>query len=112
VALVDGLELVVVEGALGFVGHAREPAGGERPVDGLLALAQAAGSRPDRRRAKLSRSWAFDRFRQGGRGERAGTGLGLPIAAQVERAGGGALHLQPAPGGGVDALISLASDRS
>jgi signal transduction histidine kinase len=53
---------------------------------------------------------AFDRFWQGGRGGRAGTGLGLPIAAQLARAGGGTLRLQPAPGGGVDALISLASD--
>jgi signal transduction histidine kinase len=53
---------------------------------------------------------AFDRFWQGGRGERAGTGLGLPIAAQLARAGGGTLRLRPAPGGGVDALVSLASD--
>jgi signal transduction histidine kinase len=53
---------------------------------------------------------AFDRFWQGERGERAGTGLGLPIAAQLARAGGGTLRLHPASGGGVDALISLASD--
>ena len=53
---------------------------------------------------------AFDRFWQGRHGEREGTGLGLPIAAQLARASGGTLRLQPATGGGVDALISLASD--
>jgi signal transduction histidine kinase len=53
---------------------------------------------------------AFDRFWQGRRGERTGTGLGLPIAAQLARAGGGTLHLQAARSGGVDALISLACD--
>ncbi|HKE75898.1 MAG TPA: HAMP domain-containing sensor histidine kinase [Acidimicrobiales bacterium] len=54
-------------------------------------------------------SRAFDRFWQGDRGERSGSGLGLPIAAQLARAGGGSLRLRTAPGGGVDALISLAS---
>ena len=42
--------------------------------------------------------------------ERVAGPLGLPIAAQLARTGGGTLRLQPAPGGGVDALISLESD--
>ena len=54
-------------------------------------------------------SRAFDRFWQGERGEGSGSGLGLPIAAQLARAGGGSLRLRAAPGGGVDAVISLAS---
>jgi len=74
------------------------------PTVEVHVVDEGAGMSPD------AMDRAFDRFWQGGRGERAGTGLGLPIAAQLARAGGGTLHLQPAPGGGVDALISLASD--
>lgn len=53
---------------------------------------------------------AFDRFWQAG-GQRSGSGLGLPIAAQLARANGGGLALEAAPGGGVDAVVTLAPGR-
>ncbi len=51
---------------------------------------------------------AFDRFWQGRHDHGAGSGLGLPIAAQLARANGATIHLAPAPGGGVDAVVCLA----
>jgi signal transduction histidine kinase len=56
------------------------------------------------------RSRAFDRFwrahprRQGDFG---GNGLGLPIVAKLVVADGGEVHLDEAPGGGLDAVITL-----
>jgi signal transduction histidine kinase len=51
---------------------------------------------------------AFDRFWQGRHGPNSGSGLGLPIAAQLARANGATIHLEPAPGGGVAAIVHLA----
>lgn len=59
------------------------------------------------------RARAFDRFwrsptaRPGG-----GSGLGLPIARRLARAGGGDLLLETSPGHGVDATVLLPRDRA
>jgi signal transduction histidine kinase len=55
---------------------------------------------------------AFDRFWQAPHSHRSGAGLGLPIAAQLARANGGSLRLEPASGGGVDAIVTLPPGRA
>lgn len=62
----------------------------------------------DRRRA-------FDRFWRGPDGERpadgpdglGGSGLGLAISARLVASDGGSVRLDPAPGGGIDAVVEL-----
>lgn len=49
---------------------------------------------------------AFDRFYSKGKQGR-GSGLGLAIVRQLATAGGGAAALHAAPGGGVDAVVTL-----
>jgi len=52
------------------------------------------------------RQRAFDRFWRGSsHGE--GSGLGLAIVAQLARASGGSARLEPRPGGGLDASVTL-----
>ncbi|MGP3921938.1 ATP-binding protein [Streptomyces sp. 8N616] len=50
---------------------------------------------------------AFDRFWRASDTHHDGTGLGLPIVEQLTRAGGGHITLEPAPGGGLDAVVRL-----
>lgn len=52
------------------------------------------------------RAHVFERFRSSRRGS-GGSGLGLPIARQLARAGGGDVHLEEADTGGVMAVITL-----
>ena len=53
-------------------------------------------------------SRAFDRFARAAAGRSGGgSGLGLAIVRAIARAHGGEAHLDPAPGGGLDAWISL-----
>ena len=56
------------------------------------------------------RSRAFDRFWRADprrRGDFGGSGLGLPIVAKLVRADGGEVRLDEAPGGGLDAIVTL-----
>jgi signal transduction histidine kinase len=56
------------------------------------------------------RDQAFDRFhttKDTGGDALGGTGLGLPVARRLVRADGGDLTLAEAPGGGVDAVVTL-----
>ena len=54
------------------------------------------------------RAHAFDRFwRAASARPGEGSGLGLPIARGLARAGGGDLHLDEADGGGLDAVVVL-----
>lgn len=56
------------------------------------------------------RSRAFDRFWRADprrRGDFGGSGLGLPIVAKLVRADGGSVRLDEAPGGGLDAVVTL-----
>ncbi len=56
--------------------------------------------------APEQRERAFDRFWRGSPdGE--GSGLGLAIVAQLARASGGSARLEPRPGGGIDASVTL-----
>ncbi len=57
------------------------------------------------------RELVFDRFRRGsaGRSGPPGHGLGLPIARELARAWGGDVTLEPRPGGGTCATITLAT---
>ena len=52
------------------------------------------------------RARAFDRFWRG-RADGAGTGLGLAIAARLAEVSGGSVRLDAAPGGGIDAVLTL-----
>jgi signal transduction histidine kinase len=52
------------------------------------------------------RAHAFERFWQGP-GRSAGSGLGLPIVAQLVRVNRGEARLDPTPGGGVDAVVRM-----
>lgn len=56
---------------------------------------------------QAERRRAFDRFWRASDTHHDGTGLGLPIVEQLTRAGGGHITLEPAPGGGLDAVVSL-----
>lgn len=51
----------------------------------------------------------FEAFQQGGRGERAGTGLGLPLARRFVEAHGGVLHVRSRLGVGSTFTFTLAS---
>ena len=55
------------------------------------------------------RERAFDRFWRspGARASTKGSGLGLAIVRQLAAVDGGAAELEPAPGGGLDAIIRL-----
>jgi len=57
-------------------------------------------SAEDRRRA-------FDRFWRGHAGSGSGSGLGLAIVKRLVVADGGEVELQPATGGGIDAVVRL-----
>jgi signal transduction histidine kinase len=58
------------------------------------------------------RAKAFDRFWRGPDAAPGGTGLGLPIVAQLARSCGGAAELRHREGGGIDATVSFrAKDR-
>jgi signal transduction histidine kinase len=61
---------------------------------------EGPGMAPDERRR------AFDRFWRGGETE-GGSGLGLAIVRQLVDACGGTVELRGAPGGGVDATVTL-----
>lgn len=50
---------------------------------------------------------AFDRFWRAPGAAKGGTGLGLALVQQFTDASGGHVELRPAPGGGVDAVVSL-----
>lgn len=56
------------------------------------------------------RERAFDRFWRGS-ADGEGSGLGLAIVAQLARASGGSARLDPRPGGGLDASVSLMPTR-
>lgn len=71
---------------------------GERTV--LHVLDRGPGLSP------TDRERAFERFWRGG-GERAGSGIGLAIVAQLARVSGGSAELRERPGGGLDAAITL-----
>ena len=47
------------------------------------------------------------RFWGGPTAEPGGTGLGLAIVAQLAGRCGGRAHLQPAPDGGIDAVVTM-----
>lgn len=53
-----------------------------------------------------SKERAFERFWRGGAGH-PGTGLGLAIVRTLAEASGGSARLEDAPGGGIDAVLSL-----
>jgi signal transduction histidine kinase len=53
------------------------------------------------------RRHAFGRFWRGRGAEPGGTGLGLAIVARLAEAGGGRAALEPRPGGGLDASVTL-----
>ncbi len=53
------------------------------------------------------RARAFDRFWRSEGAPRDGTGLGLAIVAQLVRISGGTAWLDPAPEGGIDAVVRL-----
>ncbi len=57
--------------------------------------------------AKENLERAFDRFYSRGKPGK-GSGLGLAIVRQLTVAGGGEVELRTAPGGGVDAVVTLA----
>ncbi|MEU0966042.1 HAMP domain-containing sensor histidine kinase [Streptomyces sp. NPDC005917] len=56
---------------------------------------------------ETERQKAFDRFWRGPDADHDGTGLGLPMVRQLARAGGGEVTLEPATGGGLDAVVRL-----
>lgn len=57
--------------------------------------------------SEQERTGAFDRFRRSGRS--GGSGLGLAIVNQLAATSGGAVRLDEADGGGLDAVVTLAS---
>ncbi|EFL24511.1 putative two-component system sensor kinase [Streptomyces himastatinicus ATCC 53653] len=56
---------------------------------------------------EAERHRAFDRFWRASDTHHDGTGLGLPIVEQLTRASGGHITLEPARGGGLDAVVRL-----
>ncbi|MGW7242955.1 sensor histidine kinase [Streptomyces sp. NPDC054804] len=56
---------------------------------------------------ETERHRAFDRFWRAPDADHDGTGLGLPMVRQLTRAGGGEVALEPAGGGGLDAVVRL-----
>jgi signal transduction histidine kinase len=64
---------------------------------------EGAGLSPEQRKRAFDRFW---RARSG-----AGSGLGLAIVRRLVEADGGAVALQPAPGGGLEAVVALPSAR-
>ncbi|MEU8975369.1 HAMP domain-containing sensor histidine kinase [Streptomyces monashensis] len=71
------------------------------PVAELHVIDQGPGmSQPERHRA-------FDRFWRAPDADHDGTGLGLPMVRQLACASGGAVTLEAAPSGGLDAVVRL-----
>ncbi len=73
-------------------------------LDGRLVVSdRGAGIEADEREA------VFERFHRGsaGRSGASGHGLGLPIARELARAWGGEVQLEPRPGGGTVATLTL-----
>ena len=64
------------------------------------------GMTPHERSRAFDRFWRADPRRSGDFG---GSGLGLPIVAKLVRADGGDVRLDEAPGGGLDAVVTLAA---
>lgn len=58
------------------------------------------------------RSRAFDRFWRSERAGTVGTGLGLAIVRRLVESDGGSIELRTAPGGGLDAAITLTGARA
>ncbi|MEV5872923.1 HAMP domain-containing sensor histidine kinase [Streptomyces sp. NPDC052101] len=56
---------------------------------------------------ETERHRAFDRFWRAPDADHDGTGLGLPMVRQLTRASGGEVTLEPAAGGGLDAVVRL-----
>ncbi|MER6068673.1 HAMP domain-containing sensor histidine kinase [Streptomyces sp. NPDC001817] len=71
------------------------------PVAELHVIDQGPGM------SEAERQRAFDRFWRTPDADHDGTGLGLPMARQLTRAGGGEVTLEAAPGGGLDAVVRL-----
>ncbi|MGW4876449.1 sensor histidine kinase [Streptomyces sp. NPDC004262] len=57
--------------------------------------------------SEAERHSAFDRFWRASDADHDGTGLGLPMVRQLTRAAGGEVTLEPAAGGGLDAVVRL-----
>ncbi|WP_345747229.1 hypothetical protein [Streptomyces sp. ODS28] len=62
--------------------------------------------------SEAQRRNACDRFWRAPGAPAGGSGLGLAIAQQLARAGTGDIGLRPAPGGGLDAVVSLGYART
>jgi signal transduction histidine kinase len=76
------------------------------PVDGRTALHvidNGPGLTDEQRERAFDRFWRADHDREG----LGGSGLGLSIVAKLVAADGGTVRLDPADGGGVDAVVEL-----
>jgi signal transduction histidine kinase len=79
---------------------AADAAGDAAGMRELTVLDQGPGLSDELKARALERFWRADRSAPG-------TGLGLPIAAELARSSGGSLALRDAPGGGLVAVVRL-----
>jgi signal transduction histidine kinase len=84
----------------------RVEAGSSGHVASLHVVDEGAGLEPEQRRR------AFDRFWRGPNASPGGTGLGLPIVAQLAARCDGHAELRAVPSGGIDAVVTLATAHS
>ena len=100
--LIDNALEASPSGATIAIRWTETPPGGAR----IAVVDEGPGMGPD------ERAQAFERFQSSRRGS-GGSGLGLPIARRLARAGGGDVTLHVAETGGIEAVVTLAPvDRS
>ena len=83
-----------------------DPRVGETPTVEIHVTDDGPGMTPHERSRAFDRFWRADPRRSGDFG---GSGLGLPIVAKLVRADGGSVRLDESPGGGLDAVVTLAA---